>query len=187
MSKKSYKELIETERLVLLRSNNERDLSTLKYYLQVDGDFEIFCGLEKSEKNIELFNLEVPESDYYSIFCKKTLKMVGYIAISAVDEKTVEIEFYIFKMYRRKHYCKEACRRLIDYIYSFDSIIVISASVTNANKVAITFLKSMGFAEVPLIGWQLLQIESDDNLPVIPIKVFRLEKDNSGFDGILYI
>lgn len=176
MNKWKWKDVLETERLLILKSKNSRDLNTLKKHLKEDGDFSIFTGLSDEEQNISLFDLEESDVDYYSLYLKNTSIMIGYVGFSKVDEQTIEIEFYIFRDERKKGFCKESCIKLIEYIFNEGQSNAITATVTHDNNAALCFLKSVGFTMVPIIGWQLLSIDGTEYDKAIEVKVMRIER-----------
>lgn len=113
---------IETERLLLIPGSNVRDNVPFIHMLRNDGDFRAFCGIEFSEKYLadfcDYFERTGHEECIYSIFPKGTDEFIGYVGFHRERNFDYEIEFYISKSQRRKGYCEEACKAVIELIFS---------------------------------------------------------------------
>ena len=113
---------IETERLLLIPGSNARDGEPFMKMLREDGNFRDFCGVDFSEEYLAEFGtyFEYTEQDecIYSIFPKETDEFIGYVGFHRESRGEYEIEFYISKTYRRKGYCEEACRAVIELLFS---------------------------------------------------------------------
>lgn len=110
---------LETDNLYLVPGRN-RDNEPFLRMLRDDGDFRNFCGIEFSEKYLMEFSNYFERSGHdqcmYSIFTKENDEFIGYVGFHS--EGDYEIEFYISKPQRRKGYCEEACRKVIDLLFS---------------------------------------------------------------------
>lgn len=75
---------IETKRLKLLPGVNKRDSKPFLKMLREDGNFQEFCGVEFSEKNLSEFAAYFERTGHeeciYSIFQKDSMeKFIGYV------------------------------------------------------------------------------------------------------------
>lgn len=107
---------LETERLILLPGNNERDNDAFLKMLREDGDFRIFCGVDFSEENLTNFKdyFQHEFNCIFSIFLKELPnELLGYVGIALHPEERYEVEFYLAKKWRNNGYCSEALNRLI--------------------------------------------------------------------------
>ena len=113
---------IETKRLKLLPGVNKRDSKPFLKMLREDGNFQEFCGVEFSEKNLSKFATYFERTGHeeciYSIFPKDSIEeFIGYVGFHLELNGDYEIEFYIAKKNRRKGYCEEACKAVIKTIF----------------------------------------------------------------------
>lgn len=100
---------IETKRLNLLPGFNMRDSKPFLKMLREDGDFQEFCGVKFSEKNLSEFATYFERTGHeeciYSIFPKDSMEeFIGYVGFHRELNGDYEIEFYIAKNYRKKGY-----------------------------------------------------------------------------------
>lgn len=99
---------IETERLILLPGENERDNAAFLQMLRKGGDFRLFCGVDFSESNLMGFDGYLERAIRYAIYQKTAPgEMLGYVGLFNRGESW-ETEFYIKKTERRNGYCTEA-------------------------------------------------------------------------------
>ena len=148
---------IETERLPLIPGSNARDDEPFIKMLRSDGNFCDFCGIEFSEKYLADFRNYFERRGHgrciYSIYPKNTNKFIGYIGFHREPDFDYEIEFYIQKSERRKGYCEEACKAVINQFFSEglsidnDKIRVkkLYASTLPDNTPTISLLSKLGF------------------------------------------
>lgn len=149
---------IETKRLNLLPGVNMRDSKPFLKMLREDGDFQGYCGVKFSEKNISkfatYFERTGQEECIYSLFQKDSMeKFIGYVGFHRELNGDYEIEFYIAKNYRRKGYCEEACKAVIKQIFGeglsadHNQITVdrLYATILAENTPAVELLKKIGF------------------------------------------
>ena len=110
---------IETKRLLLLSGKNERDNAAFLRMLKEDGDFEMFSGIEYSEKNLQGFDGYLEREGFYAIYPKNDPKeLFGYVGIAwNLSSEWYEAEFYIKRDVRRRGYCKEALHALCQAAY----------------------------------------------------------------------
>lgn len=148
---------IETERLLLIPGNNARDDEPFILMLRNDGNFRDFCGIEFSEKYLADFKNYFERRGHgrciYSIFPKNTNKFIGYVGFHREPNYDYEIEFYIKKSERRKGYCEEACKAVMNLFFS-EGISIdnnklrvkkLYASTLTDNTPAISLLSKLGF------------------------------------------
>lgn len=138
---------IETERIILRKSEEKRDLSSYHNHLKNDGDFEMFSGLPLTDDNVKKFGMSLSGS-YYSIFEKITNNMIGYVAITFHELWQEEIEFYIYKDFRRKGYAYEACSALLKYYFTVSEESTISSTTRSDNIATKGLLTKLGFAYI---------------------------------------
>lgn len=149
--------ILETKRLILLPSENSRDNDSFLYMLRADGDFEQYCGVPFSEKNLKRFAnyLEHRDTAYYSIFLKNSLEtFIGYVGCEYhVDNRRYEIEFYVGKQHRNIGICTEAASIVLQNLFetglSMDKKIVkidkIYAETLIRNEATKQVLYKLGF------------------------------------------
>lgn len=156
---------IETERLLLIPGSNARDNVPFIQMLRNDGDFRDFCGIEFSEKYLAEFNNYFErighEECIYSIFPKGTNEFIGYVGFHRECNSGYEIEFYISKSQRRKGYCEEACKAVIELMFSEGlsvdnnvlSVQKLYATTLAENIAVINLLSKLGFKrDIPKDG-----------------------------------
>lgn len=148
---------IETERLLIIPGNNARDNEPFIHMLRNDGNFRDFSGLEFREKYLmeffDYFERTGHEECIYSIYPRVTGKFIGYVGFHREPNSDYEIEFYITKSQRRKGYCEEACKAVIELIFtegiSVDGNVLrvkkLYATTLTDNIAAITLLSQLGF------------------------------------------
>ena len=148
---------IETERLLLVPGNNARDDEPFILMLRNDGNFRDFCGIEFSEKYLADFRNYFERRGHgrciYSIFPKNTNEFIGYVGFHREPNYDYEIEFYIKKSERRKGYCEEACKSVMNLFFSEGisidnnklSVKKLYASTLTDNAPAISLLLKLGF------------------------------------------
>ena len=173
---------IETERLMLIPGSNVRDNVPFIHMLRSDGNFRDFCGIEFSEKYLaefsDYFERTGHEECIYSIYPKGTDEFIGYVGFHR-DNSDYEIEFYISKSQRRKGYCEEACKAVIELIFeeglSVDdnvlSVQKLYATTLVENIAVINLLSKLGFKrDIPKDG------------PVLVMEGF-VDEENDEFFG----
>lgn len=157
--------MIETERLLLIPGSNARDDAHFIHMLRNDGDFRDFCGIEFSEKYLaefkNYFERTGHEECIYSIYPKGADEFIGYVGFHRERNSDYEIEFYISKSQRRKGYCKEACKAVMELIFS-DGLSVdnnalcvqkLYATTLAENIAVINLLSKLGFKrDIPKDG-----------------------------------
>jgi len=104
-------DIISTGRLTIRRMESE-DTELLCYHYENDGDFATFTRHAPTPKNIrECAELRAPL--YFTLVETQTQTVIGYAGFSIHDDtNTALVEYYVFKEFRRKGYCKEAVRKL---------------------------------------------------------------------------
>ena len=156
---------IQTQRLLLIPGNNVRDDVPFIEMLRTDGNFRDFCGIEFEEKYLvrfrNYFERTGREECVYSIFPKGTDEFIGYVGFHRENNSDYEIEFYISRPQRRKGYCEEACKAVIELIFteglSVDgealTVEQLFATTLNDNIAVINLLSKLGFKkDIPKDG-----------------------------------
>jgi RimJ/RimL family protein N-acetyltransferase len=115
-------EELTTERLVLRKSVDERDLDRYLTDLKKTNEFYFQFGMECSDELIGNISLEFEQVLYFTVFLKDTDIMVGYVGITPQSGFAEgEIEGYIFEKFRRNHYASEAFNALIEWYSGIQS------------------------------------------------------------------
>lgn len=160
---------LETKRLLLVPGNNVRDDEPFINMLRNDGNFRDFCGIEFSEKYLAEFRNYFERTGHdeciYSIFLKGSDRFIGYVGFHRERNLDYEIEFYISKSERRKGYCEEACKAVMDLFFS-EGVSVdhtritgrkLYATTLSDNRPVMQLLSKLGFTEnVPEDGKALI-------------------------------
>ena len=102
-----------TSRLVL-RSIEKDDMKLFAYHYKNDGDFVTFTGYAPRTQYISFYaNRRGP--NLFTIEEKNTHTVIGYVGLSIHEvSATGLLEYYIFKEFRQKGYCKEAIAALVE-------------------------------------------------------------------------
>lgn len=115
-------EELTTERLVLRKSVDKRDLDRYLTDLKKTDEFYFQFGMECSDELIGNISLEYEQVIYFTVFLKDTNIMVGYVGITPQSGFAEgEIEGYIFEKFRRNHYASEAFNALIEWYIGIQS------------------------------------------------------------------
>lgn len=115
-------EELTTERLVLRKSVDKRDLDRYLTDLKKTDEFYFQFGMERSDELIGNISLEYEQVIYFTVFLKYTDIMVGYVGITPQSGFAEgEIEGYIFEKFRRNHYATEAFNALIEWYSGIQS------------------------------------------------------------------
>lgn len=166
-----------TNRLIL-RSLINKDMDILAYHFENDGDFELFTLNEDAIEDIPSFAKIYAyrnEPLFFAVVEKNSDAIIGYVGLVEKSEFSAtsdistdanikyQIEYYIFKEYRNKRYCKEAILALIDsafnrklishtetiredvYDYRIVEIENITAIIATLNNPSIKLIESCGF------------------------------------------
>lgn len=183
-----------TKRLILRAIRNE-DWAILAYHFEHDGDFELFSLDEKPIENVKVYTegfAQRNEPLFFAVVEKISNTLIGYVGlvnelkfketsdISNDATTKYRIEYYIFKDYRNKGYCKEAIFSLTDsafgrklispiatickdiYDYKTTEINKIVAIIATVNILSIKLIESCGFThettfvkskKLPNRGW----------------------------------
>lgn len=144
---------ISTERLYMLPSVDSRDLGSYISDLLLTNDFYFQYGQPYSDELLESIDFHSTGVVYYSIFLQDTGTMIGYMGILPHEDNPAcgELEFYIFKKFRRYNFCKEALTAFIDnfFIGSLTGIkgMQVEAETLADNEISCRLLESMGFSK----------------------------------------
>ncbi len=142
---------ISTERLYMLPSVDSRDLGSYISDLLLTKDFYFQYGQPYSDELLESIDFHSTGVVYYSIFLKDTGIMIGYMGILPHEDNPAcgDLEFYIFKEFRRCGFCKEALTSFIDnfFIGSLTGIkgMQVEAETLSDNEISCRLLESIGF------------------------------------------
>lgn len=145
---------IKTERLIL---HEMTAADWAEYVAHVTEADELFVqyGIEPDERLIEFIKEPTIGVLYRSIALRDTGETVGYIG---VYEEEDNLEFYVFREYRRRHYCSEAVGAFIKAYLSgvltgtlYDRVI---AETLWENGPAAEMLKRVGFVS-DAVGFKL--------------------------------
>ena len=102
-----------TDRLVLRPSEDERDLENYLAHIEAENEFLFQYGQEKSDELLGMIDFHTAPVAYFTVFLKGTRTMVGYVGVTTANGGSLDegnLEFHIFKEYRRNGFCKEAAR-----------------------------------------------------------------------------
>lgn len=142
---------IVAERLELLPSVEERDLNSYTSDLLLTNDFYFQFGQPYSDELLESIDFHSTGVIYYSVFLKGTWTMIGYVGILLDEDDPAygEIEFYIFRDFRRQGFCKEALTAFTDAFFTGSLTGVkgkqVIAETLTENESVIKLLENMGF------------------------------------------
>ena len=146
---KKYDDII-TDRLILRQSNDDRDLENYLSHLKTANEFYFQYGKEYSDELYNMIDFHSSGVIYYSVYFKEQDIMVGYVGVLPYRvDNAGEIEFYIFKEYRRNHYASEALTALMEWYLSAElnnkSAKKIVAETLTENEVSCKLLEQIGF------------------------------------------
>lgn len=161
---KRYDDII-TDRLVLRQSSDDRDLENYLSHLKSANEFYFQYGKEYSDELCQMIDFHSSGVIYYSVFLKEQNIMVGYVGIMPYrDNNAGEIEFHIFKEYRRNHYASEALTALMEWYMSAElnnkSEKKITAETLIENEISCKLLEHIGF-EREAVGLRLAESLTD--------------------------
>lgn len=139
---------------------DETDWATYVAHVVDAEEFYIQYGIEPSEYSIECIQEPTPNVIYYSIISKEKNKMVGYIGIAPENNN---IEFYIFKEYRKQGYGFEAIsaftRAYLSGAISGKKEENVIAETLRDNRASIALLEKLGYQK-QAVG---IRVSFDDN------------------------
>lgn len=140
-----------TERLEMLPSVEERDLDSYTSDLMLTNDFYFQYGQPYSAELLEAIDFHSSGVIYYSLFLKDTEIMVGYVGILPYEDEPTcgEIEFYIFRDFRKQGYAKEVLIAFTDAFLTGSLTGIegkqVIAETLIENEVVINLLETVGF------------------------------------------
>lgn len=110
---------IETARLVLLPSSDDRDLALYKSHLTDPDEFFMQFGVRMTEGILDCVDFHTCNVVYYTAFLKSTGEMVGYAGIQPYEgsDGVGELEFHFFREHRGNGYCTEASAALMEAFF----------------------------------------------------------------------
>ena len=106
---KNINATIMTNRLIL-RPALKKDLQMCARHLKEEEDFFTCFGLKPTRENIKCVSSAFAGACRlnFAIEEKNTHSVVGFVYLRVYSPATAELEYYVFKEYRRNGYCKEA-------------------------------------------------------------------------------
>lgn len=172
-----------TERLDLIPSVDERDLNNYISDLMLTNDFYFQYGQPYSAELLEAIDFHSSGVIYYSLFLKDTETMVGYVGILPYEDDPTcgELEFYIFRNYRKQGFSKEALTAFINAFFVGSLTGVrgesVEAETLSENEVVIKLLEEMGFERQ---AWGMRLTLNDDgeinrDNPVLGLRRYILD------------
>ena len=175
-------EYLQTQRLILSRTNNKHDNVQFLDMLKNDGDFKLFCGIEFSETSLAMFDGYLEQENFFRIYCRDdTNRLLGYAGIIEQNGRS-EIEFYIKRCERRKGYGYEAVTAILSNTFA-EKTEEIYATTQKENNAAQSLLRKCGFEEYDNPCKNLFMLMLDPNngsLQSINTVEFILNKHNFG-------
>lgn len=142
---------ITTERLNIIPSDEERDLQLYLDDLMKKDEFLFQFGMPYSKELFEMIDFHSAPVIYYTIFLRETGAMIGYIGLTVSEHNTEcgDLEFYIFKDYRRCGYCSEAVKAFSNAFFSGELSgtkgKTVTAETLSENDAVKRMLEGLGF------------------------------------------
>ncbi len=153
-----------TDRLVLRRSRDDRDLEDYLSHLEAENEYFYQYGEQRSEELIKMIDFHSAPVHYYTIFPKDMPVMAGYVGIGRLpgerSENLGNLEIHVFREYRRRHYAREASAALIKSF--FDGSLtgsrgaLVEAETISENEPSILLLESLDFKK-DAVGFRLFE------------------------------
>lgn len=153
---------------ILLEPLNQDEWVNYLVHLNMSNEHYFQYGYEDKEELFELIQTPVDIGIYYTIKKTGTDEMVGYVAITPELEGTPynNIEFYIFREYRREGYAYEAILVMIDEYFkgSLTERIPyeVVAETIIENQPSIALLEKLGFVR-EAIGFNV-SLDENNNI-----------------------
>lgn len=160
-----------------LRSMTDADWSN--YVLHVTGAGELFMqyGCEPTEELMRAIRTITPDVIYYAVYLNAENVMVGYVGITP---ETGNLEFYIFREFRKRGIGTDAVKSLIRLWFSGGITggweTKIEAETLSQNLASIRLLEKLGFQK-EAVGLRMLPSEEGAHGSVISLCAYSLKKD----------
>lgn len=144
---------IETARLVLMPSSDERDLDKYKSHLTDPEEFFMQFGIRMTDDILDYVDFHSCNVFYYTAFLKATGEMVGYSGIQPYENSdgVGELEFHFFREHRGNGYCTEASAALVEAFFRGSLTGTpakrVVAETMPVNKASIRVLEKLGFVK----------------------------------------
>ena len=144
------------------------------YVAHVTEAEELFIqyGVEPSEYLIECIKTPTPNVIYYSVISKDADTMVGYIGITPENNN---IEFYIFKEYRKQGYGAEAIsaftKAYLDGTVTGKAEENVVAETLSDNGASIALLEKLGYQK-QAVGLRLISGKDGDSAVCLSVYAF---------------
>ena len=161
---------------VELRNMTDADWSN--YVLHIVKADELFTqyGCEPTEELIECINTMTPNVIYYSVYLKQKNIMVGYVGVTP---ETNNLEFYIFKEFRKSGIGTDAVNLLISLWFSGqitgDRETRIKAETLSQNLASVRLLEKLGFQKES-VGLRMI-LSEDTSYQTISLYSYVLKSD----------
>ncbi len=169
-----------TDRLILRPSDDARDLADYLSHLEAADEYFIQYGEERSEALIEAIDFHTAPVCYYTVFRKDTGVMAGYVGVMPLrEQKAGDLEFYVFREFRRNRYAHEALTALIKRFFdgglTDEKYQTVIAETLAENEPSIRLLESLGFKR-EAAGLRFLLSDADEQPSGYGIARYVLQK-----------
>lgn len=140
--------LIETERLIILRSNIADKEDLKKLYL--DENVWTYLGGLRSDTQADIdidYRLRAT-NDYWTVRNKESSEFIGQISIAPHhDSNAPELSYEFLSTYWGNGYAREAIQAFINYMFTKRKLEFLLAETQSANKASRELLKYLNFRE----------------------------------------
>lgn len=160
-----------------LHSMTDADWSN--YVLHVTGAGELFMqyGCEPTEEWIACIQTMTPDVVYYAVYLNEENVMAGYVGVTP---ETGNLEFYIFREFRKRGIGTDAVRLLIRLWFSGgitgERETKIEAETLSQNLASVRLLEKLGFQK-EAVGLRMIPAEEDAHGSAIGLCAYSLKKD----------
>ncbi len=77
---------------------------------------------------------------------------IGYVQATVFQDDTASLAYVVFPQFWRKGYAKEACQRVVNFLFEGKHAALITANTNTKNEASIALLHSLGFYHVRSIS-----------------------------------
>ena len=165
------------ERHIGLRGMTDADWNN--YVLHVVGAGELFMqyGCEPTEELMRAIRTITPDVVYYAVYLNEENVMAGYVGVTP---ETGNLEFYVFREFRKRGVGTDAVNSLIRLWFSGGITggweTKIEAETLSQNLASIRLLEKLGFQK-EAVGLRMLPSEEGAHGSVISLCAYSLKKD----------
>lgn len=163
---------------VELRDTTDADWSKYVFHIVEANEIYYQYGCEPTQSLIECIEKMTPGIAYYSVYLKAEDVMIGYVGITL---DTSELEFYIFREFRKNGYGTNAVNLLIKSWFSGSITGKVEAAVRaetlSENLGSIRLLEKTGFQK-ERAGLRMTISEDDANCSAIGLYAYVLNNDH---------